>query len=78
MLDQSNLFSKWVEGRAPKIKYTIAGHTYDMEYYLVYGLYPSNSTFVKTISAPQWNRRNHFAQMQESARKHFVKTFLLL
>nr|XP_017228190.1 PREDICTED: putative nuclease HARBI1 [Daucus carota subsp. sativus] len=78
VLDRSNLFSEWAEGRAPKVKYTINGHTYDMGYYLADGIYPPYPTFVKTISAPQGNKRKHFAQMQESARKDVERAFGVL
>ncbi|XP_074352013.1 uncharacterized protein LOC141691173 [Apium graveolens] len=78
VLDRSNLFSEWAEGRAPEVTYTINGHIYDMGYYLADGIYPPYSTFVKTVSAPQGNKRKHFAQMQESARKDVERAFGVL
>ena len=78
VLDRSNLFSEWAEGRAPEVEYTINGHTYNMGYYLADGIYPPYATFVKTISAPQGNKRKHFAQMQESARKDVERAFGVL
>ncbi|KAL8119837.1 hypothetical protein AgCh_017092 [Apium graveolens] len=50
-------FPRMLEGRAPEVKYTINGHTYDMGYYLADGIYPPYPTFVKTISASQANKR---------------------
>ena len=35
-------------------------------------------TFVKTISAPQRNKKKHFAQMQESGRKDVERAFGVL
>ncbi|XP_074365340.1 uncharacterized protein LOC141706505 [Apium graveolens] len=69
VLDRSNLFSEWAQGRAPKVNYILNGHDYDMGYYLADGIYPPYPTFVKTISAPQGNKGKHFAKMQESVRK---------
>ncbi|XP_074359701.1 uncharacterized protein LOC141699757 [Apium graveolens] len=78
VLDRSNLFSEWTEGRAPEVNYILNGHEYDMGYYLANGIYPAYSTFVKTISAPQGNKRKHFAKMQESVRKDVERAFGVL
>ncbi|XP_074359189.1 uncharacterized protein LOC141698401 [Apium graveolens] len=49
-----------------------------MGYYLADEIYPPYATFVKTISAPQVNKRKYFAQMQESARKDVEHAFGVL
>lgn len=78
VLDRSNLFSEWAEGRAPEVNYVLNGHNYDMGYYLANGIYPPYSTFFKTISTPQGNERKHFAKMQESVRKDVERAFGVL
>src|SRR5262249_39608216 len=78
VLDRSNLFVDLVEGRAPKVNYTINGNNYTMGYYLADGIYPSWSTFVKTIPSPQGNKKKFFAAAQESARKDVERAFGVL
>ena len=40
MLGWSHVFSKFVQGPAPAVNYSINGHNYTMRYYLVDGIYP--------------------------------------
>ena len=49
-----------------------------MGYYLVDGIYPSWSTFVKTLSSLPGNKNKHFAACQESARKDVERAFGVL
>lgn len=78
ILDRSPLFSDLAQGKAPPIHYTINGHNYDMGYYLADGIYPQWATLVQTISSPQGAKRQHFAMMQESARKDVERAFGVL
>ncbi|XP_006645484.1 putative nuclease HARBI1 [Oryza brachyantha] len=78
VLHRSPLFARLLEGQAPQVNYTINGHNYKMGYYLADRIYPSWATFVKTISEPQGNKRKHFAQEQESARKAVERAFGVL
>ncbi|XP_038704662.1 putative nuclease HARBI1 [Tripterygium wilfordii] len=78
VLDRSPLFNELAEGRAPPVNYTINGNNYSIGYYLADGIYPSWSTFVKTIPAPQGNKRQFFAKAQESARKDVERAFGVL
>ena len=64
VLERSNVFAEVTEGRAPRVEYTINDHDYTMGYYLADGIYPSWSTFVKTIPTPQGNKRKHFVAAQ--------------
>ncbi|XP_050211747.1 uncharacterized protein LOC126661908 [Mercurialis annua] len=49
-----------------------------MGYYLVDGIYPSWSIFIKTIPSPQTNKHKQFATTQESARKDVERAFGVL
>ena len=72
------MFSDIVEGRAPPISYKVNGRPYTKGYYLADGIYPSWSTLVKTIPAPQGNKQKHFAKEQEGARKDVERAFGVL
>ncbi|KAL5570233.1 hypothetical protein UlMin_026808 [Ulmus minor] len=78
VLERSTVFKDLAEGRGPHINYSINGHEYTMRYYLADGIYPSWSTFVKTLSSPQGNKNKHFAACQESARKDVERAFGVL
>ncbi|XP_058734280.1 uncharacterized protein LOC131606008 [Vicia villosa] len=78
VFNQSNVFNDILEGRAASVQYTINGTPYNMGYYLVDGIYPKWTTFVKTISMPQGEKRKLFAQHQESARKDVEWAFAVL
>ncbi|XP_055961572.1 uncharacterized protein LOC126678954 [Mercurialis annua] len=78
VLERSFLFTELAEGRAPPANYSVNGHEYNMGYYLADGIYPSWSTFVKTIPLPQSNKHKQFATAQESARKDVERAFGVL
>ncbi|KAI3770633.1 hypothetical protein L6452_01773 [Arctium lappa] len=65
-------------GRAPKVSYIMNGRENDRAYYLTNGLYPSWSTFVKSITFPTIEKHKLFAQCQESARKDVERAFGVL
>ena len=46
-----------------------------MGYYLADGIYPTYSTFVKTIRNPVLSAKKYFAKKQESARKDVERAF---
>ncbi|KAF8403823.1 hypothetical protein HHK36_011929 [Tetracentron sinense] len=60
------------------VNYSINGNDYDMVYYLVDGIYPQWSTFVKTIPSPQGNKQKYFVIAQKSARKDVERAFGVL
>ncbi|XP_075670255.1 uncharacterized protein LOC142640027 [Castanea sativa] len=57
VLERSSVFSELAEGCTPPVNYSINGNDYLMGYYLTDGMYPSWTTFVKTIPAPQDHKR---------------------
>ncbi|XP_030944966.1 uncharacterized protein LOC115969446 [Quercus lobata] len=78
VLDRSFIFTNLAQGRAPSVNYSINGHDYTMGYYLADGIYPSWSTFVKTISVPLGRKNSLFATTQESTRKDVERAFGVL
>jgi hypothetical protein len=78
VLERSSIFAELAEGRAPPVNYSINNHDYTMGYYLADGIYPPWATFVKTIPAPQGNKKKHFAELQEGYRKDVERAFGVL
>ncbi|XP_018465497.2 uncharacterized protein LOC108836897 [Raphanus sativus] len=78
VLQRSQVFSDILDGRAPKVNFTVNGHNYRMAYYLTDGIYPKWSTFIQSISLPQSRKAELFAEHQESARKDVERAFGVL
>ncbi|XP_042985320.1 uncharacterized protein LOC122313991 isoform X2 [Carya illinoinensis] len=78
VLDRLFIFFDLAQGRTPTVNYTINGHNYAIEYYLNDGIYPQWATFVKTISAPQGNKKKYFAAAQKSVTKDVERAFGVL
>ncbi|XP_028105480.1 uncharacterized protein LOC114304514 [Camellia sinensis] len=69
VLERSFAFTELAQGRAPIVNYTINGNEYTMGYYLVDGIYPQWSIFVKTIPSPQGNKKNFLLQLKRRQEK---------
>ncbi|TVU47526.1 hypothetical protein EJB05_07130 [Eragrostis curvula] len=78
VLQRSPVFSAYVRGKAPPIQFTVNGRTYDMGYYLADGIYPEWPAFVKSVHHPMERKTEHFAAMQEGARKDIERAFGVL
>ncbi|XP_019084295.1 PREDICTED: uncharacterized protein LOC104709541 [Camelina sativa] len=78
ILDRSPVFDDILNGRAPKVKYSVNGHQYKLAYYLTDGIYPKWSTFIKSIPLPQTPKYSFFATHQEAARKDVERAFGVL
>jgi hypothetical protein len=78
VLNRSPLFDRIAKGEALAVNYTINGHNYDMGYYLIDGIYPTWSTFVKIIKGATNLKDKNFAAAQESQRKDVERAFGIL
>jgi hypothetical protein len=57
VLDRSPVFSALLNGNTPEVEFHINGNRYNKGYYLADGIYPNYATLVKTISAPQSQKK---------------------
>ena len=69
VLHRSPIFSRLGRADAPQVQFTVNGNSYDMGYYLADGIYPAWTAFVKTVRHPMDRKTQHFAALQEGARK---------
>ena len=65
----SLIFSELEQGRAPVVNYSINSHEYKMGYYLVDGIYPKWSTFVKTILSPHGQKKKKKIYLHKPKRR---------
>jgi hypothetical protein len=78
MLQRSPVIARLAKGDAPLVKYEINGHPYNKCYYLVDGIYPEWSTFMKTNHEPTKEKNRRFAKRQEVCRKDVEHAFGVL
>ncbi|KAJ9552718.1 hypothetical protein OSB04_016763 [Centaurea solstitialis] len=68
-----------IDYKAPDSSFVVNGTHYNHGYYLADGIYPEWTTFVKAFRYPHDDeRRIHFKERQESARKDIERTFATL
>jgi hypothetical protein len=65
-LQHSHVFARQAEGQAPAVNSEINNNNYNKEYYPADGIYTQWSTYVKTIPAPNTEKRSHFTKCQEA------------
>jgi hypothetical protein len=75
---RSLVFARLAEGHSPEVNFEVNDHHYNKGYYIADDIYHQWSTLVKTIPNPQGEKRQRFAQMQESARKDVKRAFGVL
>ena len=75
ILGNSPLLSHVLNGTAPDSSYTLRGKDFNFGYYLVDGIYPELSVFVKTLACPNDPPRNKYKRAQEKARKDIERAF---
>jgi hypothetical protein len=78
VLQRSPVFTRLVEGQAPKVNFEVNGNMYNRGYYLANGIYPQWSTFIMTNPAPTSKKRTHFAKCQEACQKDVERAFGVL
>ncbi|CAI0559558.1 unnamed protein product [Linum tenue] len=78
VLDRSPVFHEVLEGKAPKVRFSVNGRNYNLGYYLTDDIYPNWATFVKSIPLPQGPKHKLFAMKQEAARKDVERAFGVL
>ena len=78
VLENSTLFRDALNGKAPRVNFTINGNDYDMCYWLADGIYPEYPCFVKTIPHPVGNKNKNFSKFQEGRRKDVERCFGIL
>lgn len=75
VLNHSKLFADQTNCWQPPIEYTVNGNKYTLPYYLVDGIYPPWSVFVKTIPLAQLPKPKTFAEVQEACQKDVERAF---
>ena len=78
VLHRSPIFSSYGRDDAPQVQFTVNGNSYDMGYYLADGIYLAWIALVKTIRYPMDRKTQHFAALQEGARKDIERAFGVL
>ncbi|XP_047961467.1 uncharacterized protein LOC125206224 [Salvia hispanica] len=78
MLNQSDLFSEVLNGKALAINFIANNRQYKMGYYLADDIYPKWPTFVKTFNRAADEKQALSALKQEAARKDVKRAFMVL
>jgi hypothetical protein len=78
VLNQSTIFTKVLQGRAPEVQFMVNGNVYNMGYYLTDGIYPEWATFVKSVPKPLSEKDKVFAIKQAEVRKYVECVFGVL
>ena len=79
--DQSSLLREFLDGTFTDdidFEFQIGEKTFDQLYFLVDGIYPDLSRFVKTLSVPITDEQKRYVQWQEGKRKAVERAFGIL
>jgi hypothetical protein len=78
VIQRSELMNAVASNKIPCVNYRINGRMRSTPYFLVDGIYPEYSFFVKPYSAPTDAKRQEFTRRQESVRKDVERAFGVL
>ncbi|ETV88213.1 hypothetical protein H257_01519 [Aphanomyces astaci] len=78
ILARSPIFQDLYNGKAMCSAYEINGTSRTTPYYLVDGIYPDWTVFVKTLSSPDTAKKQYFTRVQEACRKDVERAFGVL
>jgi hypothetical protein len=78
ILDRSPIVRDMLSGDGRHLNFMVNGYVYPHYYLLMDGIYPPWACFVQTIHEAQEEKKNHFAKMQEGARKDVERAFGVL
>ncbi len=78
VFQKSELTNAVAMNKIPSVNYMINGGMRSTPYFLVDGIYPEYSFFVKPYSASTDEKRQQFTRMQESVRKDVERAFGVL
>jgi hypothetical protein len=76
--DSTLQFFRLAERHILAVDYVVNGHSYDKGYYLIDGIYPPWSIFVKTIRKARDSKEARFVKEQEAVRKDVEWAFGVL
>ncbi|XP_024013221.1 uncharacterized protein LOC112087545 [Eutrema salsugineum] len=78
VFDRSPVFDDIIQGKAPRVNFSVNGTEYKLAYYLTDGIYPKWTTFVQSILLPQDPKSCLFAEHQQGVRKDVERAFGVL
>lgn len=78
MLNHSPLFLDALKGEASQVQFSVNGNEYRTGYYLADGIYLEWVAFMKSITLPQIEKHQLFAEHQKGARKDMERAFGVL
>ncbi|CAA7052723.1 unnamed protein product [Microthlaspi erraticum] len=69
VLHRSPVFDDILEGRAPKVSFSVNGHRYKMAYYLTDGIYPEWSLLSNQFLSQENRKQNYFVPINRLPEK---------
>ncbi|ETV76112.1 hypothetical protein H257_09646 [Aphanomyces astaci] len=78
VLDRSTLMVKLAKLATSSEGFSVNGISFDVFYLLADGIYPSHSTFQKSLSSPSTKKEKYYCERHESVRKDVERCFGVL